>query len=171
MCVVVGEETVITCPNCSYENTDNAKICTRCGELLISPASTHIIDDAERGNESNPKYGSVRFNKTLRLAVLDGETQFEFDRDDVQELVIGRRDPDTGEFPQIDLTPENANKQGVSRKHAVIVRREGALHIRDNNSSNGTFLNGQRLIEDRMRVLRDGDDIRVGNLILRVTFA
>lgn len=160
-----------SCPNCSFENEDNAQICTKCGELLISTASTTIIGDPTKGNESQPKYGSVRFNNTLRIDVVDGNAQFEFDRDEVQELVIGRRDPDTGEFPHVDLTPEDANKKGVSRKHAVIVRRDGALHIRDNNSSNGTYLNGQRLIEDRMRVLRDGDDVQVGKLVLRITFA
>ena len=85
--------------------------------------------------------------------------------------LIGRRDPDTGIIPSVDLTEENAVELGVSRKHAIIVRRDGAVHIADNNSANGTFLNGQRLVADRLRVLRDGDDVRVGKIVLRVTFA
>ncbi len=158
------------CPNCDYENEINTKICTRCGDLLIAPSGTAIINTDDSEVESSPKYGSVRFGNHLKLDVLDGKTTFEFDHDEVEELVIGRKDPTTDYLPAIDLTPERASKMGVSRKHAVIVRRDGALHIRDNNSSNGTFLNGQRLIEDKMRVLRDGDDIRVGKIVLRVTF-
>lgn len=158
------------CPNCDYENEANTTICTRCGDLLIPPVGTAIINTDESEVESSPKYGSVRFGDELKLNVLDGDTEFTFDGDDITELIIGRKDPETGLLPQIDLTPERASKMGVSRNHAMIVQLDGTLHIRDNGSSNGTFLNGQRLIEDKMRVLRDGDDIQVGKIVLRVTF-
>ncbi len=161
----------MTCPNCSYENGDNAQICTRCGELLVMPSSTAIIPEEQQESEGSPKYGSVRFGISLILEVVDGKSYFEFDRDELQELIIGRKDPETGVLPRVDLSADNAMEKGVSRNHAMIVRREGALHIRDNDSANGTFLNGQRLIEDKLRVLRDGDDIRVGKIVLRVTFA
>lgn len=160
----------MTCPNCSYENANNAQICTRCGELLIMPSSTAIISETQQEEEGSPKYGSVRFGNSLVIEVVDGRTKFEFDRDELEEIIIGRKDPETGILPGIDLSPENANEKGVSRSHATIVRRDGALHIRDNNSANGTFLNGQRLIQDKLRVLRDGDDIRVGKMVLRITF-
>lgn len=161
---------MLTCINCEYENDDNAKICTRCGELLVSPSSTTIIE-GEEDEESEPKFGTVKLGSKLVLEVLDGDSQFEFNHEELQEIIIGRRDPDTGIIPSVDLTPENAVELGVSRKHALIVRRDGAVHISDNNSANGTFLNGQRLAADRLRVLRDGDDIRVGKIVLRVTFA
>lgn len=158
------------CTNCTYENEDGAQICTKCGELLILPSSTTIIE-GEEDEESEPKFGTVRLGSKLVLDVLDGKLHFEFDREDLHEIIIGRRDPDTGIIPSVDLTEENAVKLGVSRNHAVIVRRDGAVHIADNNSANGTFLNGQRLVADRLRVLRDGDDVRVGKIVLRVTFA
>lgn len=160
----------MSCPNCSYENEDKAQICTRCGALLILPSSTAIISEAEQEEEGSPKYGSVRFGNSLIIEVVEGKSRFEFDRDELEEIIIGRKDPETGALPRIDLSAENAVKNGVSRSHATIVRRDGALHIRDNNSANGTFLNGQRLIQDKLRVLRDGDDIRVGKLVLRITF-
>jgi pSer/pThr/pTyr-binding forkhead associated (FHA) protein len=40
----------------------------------------------------------------------------------------------------------------------------------DNGSSNGTFLNEQKLIANQPRVLRDGDDLRLGFLVLTVHF-
>ena len=53
----------------------------------------------------------------------------------------------------------------------MIIRVDnGALAIVDNNSANGTFLNGHRLVPQQPRILRDGDDIRLGHLTMRVTF-
>jgi adenylate cyclase len=47
----------------------------------------------------------------------------------------------------------------VSKEHAVIDLAEGAYRLRDLGSSNGTFVNGRRVVELR---LRNGDEIRVG---------
>lgn len=158
------------CPNCAYENQSIAKICTRCGELLVQASGTAIIENSDHHGESSPKYGSIRFGKRLVLTVLGSDAKFSFERDDIEEVVIGREDPDTGETPLIDLSVVDGLEQGVSRNHARIVCREDALHIQDNDSANGTFLNGQRLIAKQLRVLRDGDDIRVGKVSLRVAF-
>lgn len=48
----------------------------------------------------------------------------------------------------------------VSRLHAVIERYQGGWCIRDLGSSNGTFLNGERVVGERR--LQGGDEIRVG---------
>lgn len=166
---------MITCPNCSYENADGAQICTRCGFLLVEPSVTRIIEDKERDEKQAPKYGSVRFKNSLIVEIIDSaenkKTEFVFDRDEVTELLMGRHDPDTDKSPPIDLAEYGGIEMGVSRNHAKILRRDGALHIMDISSANGTFLNGQRLVAEQLRVLRDGDDIRLGEMMLRVTFA
>jgi hypothetical protein len=54
---------------------------------------------------------------------------------------------------------------GVSRKHAEIYEREGAIRIRDLNSTHGTQVNGQR-IDDKN--LASGDRIQVGRTVLTV---
>jgi predicted component of type VI protein secretion system len=126
--------------------------------------------------EGTPKWGSARFNKAMHLVldvqVDEGDTpeRFIFDAGEIEEVVIGRKDPVTGTAPEVDLSPVNGLEKGVSRRHALIVRRDGALHIMDNGSANGTYLNGQRLVAQQPRILRDGDDIRLGHLVLRVTF-
>lgn len=51
----------------------------------------------------------------------------------------------------------------VSRRHADIIQREGGFFLHDLNSSNGTFLNGVRVAEQR---LRDGDTILIGKHVL-----
>ncbi|GAB5494070.1 MAG: hypothetical protein Phog2KO_42850 [Phototrophicaceae bacterium] len=160
----------MTCPNCEYENLVGTQICTRCGELLIEASGTKIIIDEKDNGTSDPKYGSIRLKHRLILQVLESNAQFVFNKDEIEEVIIGRENPDTGEAPPIALDSVNGLERGVSRNHAIIVRRDNALHIKDNNSSNGTYLNGQRLVADNLRVLRDGDDIRVGTVTLRINF-
>ncbi|HEV2360712.1 MAG TPA: FHA domain-containing protein [Acidimicrobiales bacterium] len=48
----------------------------------------------------------------------------------------------------------------VSRTHAVISPRGASFAVRDLGSTNGTYVNGQRLMAEQ--VLRPGDEIRVG---------
>jgi len=54
----------------------------------------------------------------------------------------------------------------ASRVHAVLVSTPAGLEIRDNHSSNGTFVNGA-LISSAM--LRDGDVVTIGNTDLLAT--
>src|SRR5258708_39800525 len=52
----------------------------------------------------------------------------------------------------------------VSNVHALIYRCDGRRFIRDLNSTNGTFLNSQRIRETE---IRDGDVVRVGEIVFR----
>ena len=52
----------------------------------------------------------------------------------------------------------------VSRRHAILVARPGGQRILDDRSSNGTFVNGQRV---EQADLRDGDVITLGRVALR----
>ncbi len=52
----------------------------------------------------------------------------------------------------------------VSRKHAVIVRRDDALVILDDRSMNGVWVDGERVSEAR---LHDGAEITLGRVALR----
>ncbi|MCC7446299.1 MAG: FHA domain-containing protein [Anaerolineae bacterium] len=62
-----------------------------------------------------------------------------------QELFLGRVSPrDTAQY-YIDLTDYDGVALGTSRRHAVIGHDENQWWIEDLNSSNGTWLNGQRL--------------------------
>jgi len=53
----------------------------------------------------------------------------------------------------------------VSRRHASIQRVLGRYTVTDLGSTNGTFLNGQRL--EKAQQLKDGDKIKVGELVLK----
>src|SRR4051794_217228 len=51
----------------------------------------------------------------------------------------------------------------VSRRHAAIRDQAGSLAIEDLGSTNGTFVNGQRITV--VTVLRHGDSVRLGNTV------
>lgn len=55
---------------------------------------------------------------------------------------------------------------GVSRHHAKIVAHgDGTVSVLDLGSTNGTFLNGRKV---DAAVLREGDELRVGQVVLRI---
>ena len=53
----------------------------------------------------------------------------------------------------------------VSRKHAVIVQRDGGFFVNDQGSLNGTFVNRKRVESAQ---LEDGDELQIGKY--RLTF-
>lgn len=95
---------------------------------------------------------------------------FAFDLVRVTRLVIGRLDPNTGERPDIDLSAYGAYDNGVSRRHASIMSWNRGLFIMDEGSPNGTFLNEERLPPHEPRALKFGDRIRIGKLVLGISF-
>ena len=125
--------------------------------------------------EGDPRWGTARFNQRMRLEIQVRHTNERFafaydDIDQIDQIVIGRRDPNTNHSPEVDLEPYDALNKGVSRRHASITQQGEALQIVDHGSPNGTYLNGQKLIKEEARILRDGDDIRLGHLVIRITF-
>jgi hypothetical protein len=53
----------------------------------------------------------------------------------------------------------------VSRLHTMIYRDEqGRYMLHDENSANGTYVNGQRVMRDQL--LEDGDEVQVGQVVL-----
>ncbi|MFF3532866.1 FHA domain-containing protein [Streptomyces sp. NPDC002466] len=81
-----------------------------------------------------------------------------------KQVTVGRRRHSTGESPDIDLSvpPEDP---GVSHQHAVLVRQpDGGWAVVDQNSTNGTTLNGaEDPIQPYVPVpLKDGDRVHIG---------
>ncbi len=78
--------------------------------------------------------------------------------------VLGRADPMSAFRPDLDFAPYGAMRHGVSRRHALIRPGERTLYLIDQNSTNGTWVNGQRLLPGRDFPLSDGDAIELGAL-------
>ncbi len=84
--------------------------------------------------------------------------------------LVGRWDPDSGSFPEVDMENDDPEAR-ISRKHALI-KFGTELTIEDIGSLNGTFVNrGQRLEPGSPVSLKDGDEIIVGKTFFKVSCA
>lgn len=153
------------CPQCNTMNPSTARYCFSCGTLLTRTGTQQLVseDHLEGAN-----FGSL---STLVFNVRGYEnTPLQVDMDDMQELIIGRTAVDSVIVPDIDLSDYDAQGLGVSRVHATLKRKDTAVIISDMGSVNHTYLNGERVFPQEIRVIRDGDELRLGRLVMRVTF-
>lgn len=70
------------------------------------------------------------------------------------QFLIGRSD-------SCQLRPKS---DSISRKHCVLVIREGRVLAQDLKSRNGTYVNGEKLSTERAKILSSGDKLRIGKL-------
>ena len=75
-----------------------------------------------------------------------------------EKFLIGRSD-------SCQLRPKS---ESVSRKHCIIVVRDGRVLMQDLKSRNGTYVNGKRLPQDKAKVLKPGDQLKIGKLEFEV---
>jgi pSer/pThr/pTyr-binding forkhead associated (FHA) protein len=98
--------------------------------------------------------------------IVEADNQ-EFDLGGKDNIAIGREDAVSNIYPDIDLTPHGGDEGGVSRLHARIFLENGQYMIEDENSTNFTYVNRQRLAAKTPTPLNDNDEIRFGRVLLR----
>lgn len=172
------------CPNCGHANRPGVVFCENCGSSLIGKMPLDTKSLGATGDAANNQYdvdssvltdvkvqGLPTFRSGDRLRIeLEGSAE-PIVITPKAEAIFGRRDPATGALPDIDLTPFAGYRLGVSRRHAAIrLNDEQSLDVWDLGSSNGTFLNGQRLSAHRPYRLHDGDELRLGQMMVRIIF-
>jgi predicted nucleic acid-binding Zn ribbon protein len=82
------------------------------------------------------------------------------------ECIVGREDPISNIYPDIDLTDYGGDESGVSRQHARLTLQGSQYYITDMQSTNYTYINKQRLQPNLAKPLRDGDEVQFGRLKL-----
>lgn len=102
----------------------------------------------------------------IALRILQCENRVIFDMSG--PMVIGRRTPDGTATPDIDLGPYEAEKMGVSRQHLTLKLDGNRIIAVDNDSANGTLLNRDRMEPNESYPIRDGDEITLGLMALKV---
>jgi len=102
---------------------------------------------------------------TARL-VVEADNQ-EYDLSGKDFITIGRLDEVSNIYPDVDLTPHGGEEGGVSRLHANISYKGGQYLIEDENSTNFTFVNRQKLAGKTPTPLHDNDELKLGRVVLR----
>lgn len=165
-----------------HDCPDGALFCDECGERLdpatAQPAAAPAVAVAppppapDPAAYSPPAYSPpaatpapVATAAAPKLVVeADGKT---FDLAGKSEIVIGREDPVSNIYPDVDLTPHGGEEGGVSRMHAKIFLQGSQYMIEDENSTNFTFVNKQKLAPKTPTPINDGDEIRLGRVVLK----
>jgi hypothetical protein len=150
------------CPKCSTVLRAGTSICRTCQTSLNLPS---------HAPETKHLPPLVIKDDALKITVLfeiDGQP---FSLPAERSLVIGRTvaDGSAARIPDLDLSPYGAYEKGVSRHHLKLCR-DSAIYVNDLGSSNGTFINGQRLMSNIDYPLHHGDELRVGRLKIKVKF-
>ena len=166
---------MIRCPVCKTEHPENTLFCEEClaylqrgngaetGPLVLQEMTATWTEREKKAREEQ-----VVSAVNLKLSIPDSGRETELPL--TKEVNIGRLDPVSNCFPEVDLTSDGALKKGVSRWHAKIIRRGNEILIEDRGSINGTFLNGKRLTPHFPEALKSGDELQLGELTLWVSF-
>src|SRR5258708_25998300 len=145
----------LTCPDCGVQVDMGALICFTCGATLRRALATEEGPIAVPGAQK--AISPERQGRHISLAVL----RISFPAGNVEvpagtSVLLGR-DPAESLVAAAFDTCDN-----VSRRHATItVDDAGHATIRDENSTNGTFVNGDRLLPGIDVRLVDGDKVRL----------
>jgi pSer/pThr/pTyr-binding forkhead associated (FHA) protein len=84
------------------------------------------------------------------------------------EFTFGRLSDGQPVMPDVDLSAYNAYENGVSRLHAVVKLDGEQLTIMDLGSSNGTYVNGARLLPNKEHRISSGDLVALGKLKFQI---
>ena len=166
---------MILCPNCQHHEISGALYCSECGAALASPESLSTQSIYRSQSDGLPR----THPKVVKLpqAAISGDaalTLFLIDSNQTlplagrTEYTLGRISEGQPILPDVDMSPYDAYNQGVSRLHAALKIANQRVHIVDLGSSNGTRVNGQKLMANVDYPLNNGDLISLGRLKIQV---
>jgi pSer/pThr/pTyr-binding forkhead associated (FHA) protein len=168
---------MIICPNCHHEELPGSLFCSECGAQLVvseTPTTQHIQRNpsdilavkpptqvSPSTQASSPVQDieiSLHMVENGQIIHLAGQTEF----------TIGRTAEGQPILPDVDLSHFEAYAQGVSRLHAAIKIHNQRVVITDLGSSNGTRVNGQKIVPHVDYPLNHGDMIALGKFAIQI---
>ncbi len=150
---------VVKCPVCRADQPPGQTFCDACGASLAAPVPPPVKPVAPPVAPPPPVVG-------IRPRLVVAGTGAQFDLSGKAEVLLGREDPVSGVFPDVDLTPHGGEEGGVSRRHAKLTMRGNQWLVEDLNSTNFTFVNNQKLNPGVPQPLNSGDQVRLGRVVL-----
>jgi pSer/pThr/pTyr-binding forkhead associated (FHA) protein len=169
----------IVCSNCQHINLAGSAFCENCGAQLIQPSrepqppkpstwQQPVIPSASKASSVPPPVSPQPTSDSIsgRLVIQESQISLPIPAGK-QEIILGREDPVSGVFPDIDLDPYGGHEAGVGRRHARLVIKGGQVYLEDLDSVNGTAINRQRIPAHQSVPLVSEDEIRLGKMALR----
>lgn len=187
---------LVQCPDCGTDNLPGSKFCSNCGILMQEPAveeepepavepqveepvELEPVVEEELIEEAGPVAEAEPVEEAEPAAVAEpptptGQPRF-IVRDTGTEIllpttegdhIIGREDPVSGVFPEIDMNPHQGEHFGVSRRHAQLTIEAGLIFIQDLDSTNFSFVDRKKLDPHKPIALSNGDEVRLGKLVM-----
>jgi len=168
------------CSVCGHDNKPGALHCAECYMLFTTQEANQVsipeeeqtrppIPDAPTQTRGRLKHTGRLGSDSLALYIDQNTDPLIIQL--IHEAILGRYSPGNTTQPRVDLAPYNAQSRGVSRLHAAIRRNsEGQMTVVDLGSSNGTWLNNERLDAQRPYVLRPGDRVVLSQIQIEIYF-
>lgn len=164
---------MIICPNCQHKEMSGAIFCSKCGAQLIDMnIVTHKFHTAEARQAATHDTGRIQppppahLQSWISLNIIESDQILPLA--DRTEFTLGRSTEGQPIVPDVDLSEYNAYSLGVSRLHAVLKLIRDHIVVVDLGSSNGTYLNGDRIPSYVETPVSHGDILYLGKLKMQV---
>jgi pSer/pThr/pTyr-binding forkhead associated (FHA) protein len=168
---------MILCPNCHNKELPGAYFCSECGTQLISLEFLNTrminkpvedIDGSNSGANSLPTRKVIQKQKDPSISLHLVESGKVIHLSDRKDFTLGRAVEGQSILPDVDLSPYEAFSQGVSRMHVSLRIMNGDVYVMDLGSSNGTKINGQKIVSHVEYSISHGDLVTLGRLKVQV---
>ncbi len=167
---------MILCPNCHHQEVVGALFCSECGAQLVAMERvdtqtirrnpSDILSSSEASHPQTQPLPGSDLDAVVSLYLVDsGQILHLAGR---TEFTLGRMAEGQPILPDVDLSPYEAYTQGVSRLHSCLKIINQRVVITDLGSSNGTRVNGQKIVPHIDYPLNHGDMVALGKLKLQV---
>lgn len=163
--VATSETQPVFCGFCGQKILANDMFCPFCGaKQPLAGAPT-----APPASVAPMQYSAPKLTAKLYI-VNTSELEAPVFRLEKDTSLIGRRDPMSNIFPEVDLSKFDPQTK-ISRRHARIWREGEKYLVEDLGSSNGTVLlmttsESVRLLPQQPRILSHGDKLKLGDTTL-----
>lgn len=168
----------VVCPVCGAAALPGEAFCDNCGAALLPPtAYTAPVQTGAPAQSAPapPSYSPAPMSGyaqatprqiTASLVVTSPPPPATIPVPGRPDLIVGRSDPQSNSYPDIDLGPYGGLDLGVSRRHFRLTRNGDQFYVEDFSSMNGTIVNGQRIPPHTLQPLRSGDHVVLGKMEL-----
>lgn len=134
---------------------------------MSSTVQTYVFSKEKRNAPVEPVTRRGESSPDALILALKPE-QVQVDVPLGKEVLLGRHHASNQVQPEIDLTLYGAMASGTSRVHAAIWHDEYGWWLKDMNSSNGTWVDGERLAPHVPHRLRAVSQVYLAKLEMQI---